>query len=242
MKILVINPNMSAEMTEGIYQSAIFAKQPAAEITAVNPDYGPECIEGASDETTAAYQLLEIVRTAEHEEDYDAYVVACFGDPGVEALRELTEKPVIGVAEAAIHMSAFVGAKFAIVSILPRCRAHLEELVHRCGGENRLACIKTPDIGVLEFHTNPEGARDKLITAAKEAVEEDLAEVIILGCAGMSGLADFVSKRIGVPVLDSVTTAVKLAESLVDMEVGTSKQNTYAAPTKKEYKRREEHV
>lgn len=236
MNILVINPNTSAEMTKGIYESAVAAKSAGTEITAVNPQHGPECVEGTSDELTAAYQLLDIVRTAEREGRYDAYVVACFGDPGVDALRELTEKPVIGVAEAAIHLSAFISGKFSIVSILPRCLVHLEELVRRCGAGHRLASIKTPNIGVLDFHKSPEQAEKKLLAAAKEAVSADLAEVVILGCAGMSGFAGLVSREIGVPVLDSVMAGVKVAEALVDMGLKTSKRNTYAPPTEKTYK------
>lgn len=236
MKLLVINPNTSNEMTDGIYQSAIAAKQLSTQITAVNPTHGPECVEGTADELAAAYQLMDIVREAEEKHDYDAYIVACFGDPGVDALRELTDKPVVGVAEAAIQLSSFISGKFSIVSILPRCLIHLEELVRRYGGERRLASIKTPNIGVLDFHKDPEVAQQKLLTAAREAVCEDFAEAVILGCAGMSGFADMVAREIGVPVLDTVTAAVKVAEALVDMKLKTSKRNTYALPTQKRYK------
>ena len=236
MKILVINPNTSTEMTEDIRRSAMAAKQPSTEIVAVNPQHGPECVEGTADELMAAYQLLAIVEQAEKEENYDAYIVACFGDPGVDALRELTDKPVIGVAGAAIQLASFIGAKFSIVSILPRCLMHLEELAARYSGEKQLASIKTPNIGVLDFHTDPESAQRKLIAAAREAVEEDLAETVILGCAGMSGFAGLVSRNIGVPVIDSVTAAVKTAEALVDMGLKTSKRNTYASPTQKNYR------
>ena len=236
MKILVINPNTSEEMTEGIYRSAIAAKQESTEITAVNPPHGPECVEGTSDELAAAYHVMEVVKKAEKEADYDAYVVACFGDPGVDAIRELTDKPVVGVAESAILMSEFISGKFAIISILPRCLAHLEEMVHKYGAEHRVACIRTPNIGVLDFHKEPKTAEAKLMNASKAAVEEDYAEAIILGCAGMSGMAEYVSERVGVPVLDSVTCAVKMAESLVDIGLKTSKRNTYATPTEKIYK------
>lgn len=236
MRILVINPNTSADMTEDIYQSAVAAKQSATKVKVTNPLHGPECVEGMADELMAAYHLLDIIREAESTDHFDAYIVACFGDPGVDALRELTDKPVVGVAEAAIRLSSFISGKFSIVSILPRCLIHLEDLVRRYGGEKRLASIKTPNIGVLDFHKDAESAKQKLLSAADEAVREDFAEAVILGCAGMSGFADLVAGEIGVPVIDSVTAAVKVAESLVDMRLKTSKRNTYAPPTGKKYK------
>lgn len=236
MKILIINPNTSEEMTQAIYQSAVAVKQESTEITAVNPPHGPECVEGSIDELTAAYHLIDIIKTAEATGDYDAYIVACFGDPAVEALRELTDKPVVGVAEAAMRLAPFISGKFAIVSILPRCLVHLEELAHRYGVSHKLTSIKTPNIGVLEFHTDQAAAEEKLVSAAREAVEREYAEAIILGCAGMSGFSDFLSQKIGVPVLDSVSCAVKIAEGLVDLSLTTSKRNTYAVPTEKLYK------
>lgn len=236
MKIKIINPNTSNELTAGIYESACAVKRSDSEIICTNPPHGPICIESTTDEAIATYYLIEELKKSEAEGCYDAYIIACFGDPGVDALRELTDKPVIGIAEAAIHMCAFISAKFSIVSILPRVRKHLEELVHRAGAENRLASIKTPNLGVMAFHENEAKAKKTLIDASRDAVNDDLAECIILGCAGMTGFSDIVSKEIGVPVLDSVCIAVKTAEALVDLGVKTSKSNTYALPTYKEYK------
>lgn len=236
MKIKVINPNTSEEMTKDIYHSACAAKKADTVIVCTNPEHGPGCVEGASDAVVSTYYLLEEIKKSEKEGGYDAYIIACFGDPGVDAIREITDKPVIGIAEAAFHMSAFLGAKFSVVSTLPRMRMDMEERIRRHGAEVRLASIRTPNLPVLAFHEDLAGAKKTLINAAKEAVENDLAEVIILGCAGMSGFADEVSQAVGVPVIDTVTTAVKVAESLVDMKLKTSKSNTYQKPTPKIFK------
>lgn len=236
MKIKVINPNTSEEMTKDIYASACAAKKADTVIVCTNPPHGPTCVEGASDAVISTYYLLQEVKKSEEEGGYDAYVIACFGDPGVDAIREITDKPVVGVAEAAFHMSAFLGAKFSVVSTLPRMRKDMEDRIRRHGGESRLASIRTPNLPVLAFHDDYEGAKKTLINAAREAVQDDLAEVIILGCAGMSGFADEVSREVGVPVIDTVMAAVKIAENLVDLKLKTSKSNTYQEPTLKEYK------
>ena len=235
MKILVINPNTTDDMTRDIGASARASARPDTEIVFTNPLHGPACAEGALDEVMVSYNLVEVVRQAEAEGGYDAYVVACFGDPAVDALREITDKPVVGVAEAAFHLATFLCGKFAIVSTLPRVRKNMEDRLRHHGVIDRVATIRTPDLPVLAFHDDLENARRTLIEAAREAVEQDLAELIILGCAGMSGFADIVSKEIGVPVLDTVMCAVKVAESLVDLGLKTSKSNTYQTPTEKVY-------
>lgn len=236
MKIKVINPNTSSQMTEEIGVSAAAAAREDTEIVCVSPPHGPECVEGGSDAVASSFHLLNEVRRSEEEEDFDAYVVACFGDPAVDAIREITEKPVVGIAEAAFYLSAFVGAKFSIVSTLPRMRKETEDRLAKAGATNRLASLCTPNIPVLAFHEDLECSKRTMIEAARKCVEEDYAEVIILGCAGMTGFADIVSKEVGVPVLDTVMCGVKIAEILVDLGLKTSKANTFQTPTPKIHK------
>jgi allantoin racemase len=180
--------------------------------------------------------LIEELLKTEKEAKVDAYVVACFGDPGLYALRELTEKPVVGIAESAMMLATFVAGKFSIVTIMPRIRMMLEELIQRVGVKHRLASIRTPNLTVLDFMRDFEGCKKILIQEAKDTIEKDYAEAIILGCAGMAGFAAEVQKEIHVPVFDAVASAVKIAEALVDMGVKTSKALSFKFPEKKEIK------
>lgn len=236
MKVKVINPNTTAEMTEDICKSAHYFSRPDTEIVCVNPERGPVTIEGFYDEYMALPGLFEGLLKSEKEDKVDAYVVACFGDPGLYALRELTEKPVVGIAESAMMLASFVAAKFSVVTIMPRIRMMLEELVKRVGLEHRLASIRTPNLTVLDFMKDFEGCKKILIEEARDTIEKDYAEAIILGCAGMAGFAEEVEGAVKVPVFDAVASAIKVAEALVDMGMKTSKVLSYQRPEKKEFK------
>ncbi len=236
MRILIINPNTTADMTDDILRSANYFSRPETELVARNPEKGPESIEGWYDEHIAVRELIEEVLRAEQDGGFDAYVVACFGDPGLYALREITEKPVVGIAESALVLASFVAARFSIVTIMPRIRLMLEELVRRVGVEHKIASIRTPNLCVLDFHRDFEGCKEVLIREAKDTIENDYAEAIILGCAGMAGFAEEVEQAVGVPVFDAVASAVKVAETLIDMGLRTSKVWTYQSPEHKEFK------
>ena len=236
MRIKIINPNTTEDLTKGISISAHYFSRPDTEIICVNPEKGPVSLEGYYDERIAELQIIEEVLKSEQEGQTDAYVIACFGDPALYALREITDKPVVGIAESAIALAGFICAKFSIVAIMPRMRMKLQELIHRCGAERRVASVRTPNLTVLDFHHDFEGCKRILINEAKEAIEKDYAEAIILGCAGMAGFAEEVQKEVKVPVFDAVASAVKVAEALVDMKLRTSKILTFKYPESKEIK------
>jgi allantoin racemase len=236
MKIKVINPNTTIEMTKDICTSAHYFSRPDTEIVCVNPEKGPVSIEGFYDESIGILGLIEELLKSERTDKTDAYVVACFGDPGLYALRELTEKPVVGIAESAMMLATIVAGKFSIVTIMPRIRMLLEELVQHIGVKHRLASIRTPNLTVLDFIKDFERCKNILIEESRYAIEKDYAEAIILGCAGMAGFAAEVQKEVKVPVFDAVASAIKIAEALVDMGVKTSKALSYRRPEKKEFK------
>jgi len=173
---------------------------------------------------------------SEKDDPPDAYVVACFGDPGLNALRELTDKPVVGIAEAAIAFSSFLAVRFSIISVIPRIRLMLEEVVRRCGAEHRCTSIRTPNLTVMDYVTDPDRCQRILVEEAKDAVAKDYAEALLLGCAGMGSFVEAVRRAVPVPVLDAVASGVKVAESLVDLGLKTSKVLTYMPPEKKEFK------
>ncbi|MGE0372755.1 MAG: aspartate/glutamate racemase family protein [Gammaproteobacteria bacterium] len=232
MKILIINPNTTESMTESDAEVGARHARRDTVVHAVNPPFGPRSIENSMEECIAAYATLETV--AKYRDDYDAFVIACSSDPGLSACREITDKPVIGVGEAALHLAALVAWKFSIVTVIPRVIPMLQEMVHRSGLKDRCASIRSTSLSVLEIEEQPERALRELIAESLRAIEEDGAEAICLGCAGMGPLDEAIRKAVPVPVIDGVTAAVKLAESLHDYGLRTSKVGAYAWPEQKE--------
>ena len=234
MKIKVINPNTTMAMTEGIGEAAREAARAGTEIVAVSPDFGPESIESYHDECVAACGVLDEVRKG-GAEGVDAYVVACYGDPGLQAARELTERPVIGIAEASFYTASMLAARFSVVSVIPRVRTMLEEMVRGYGMAERIIAIRTTPLHVLDIERDPAGSMEKLRDEVRRSVREDDAEAVCLGCAGFARFAAELEAELGVPVLDGVVCATKQAELLVELGKTTSKRKTYRPPEQKRF-------
>ena len=227
MRILVINPNTTASMTEKIGQAARRIASQGTEIVATNPALGPASIEGFYDEAMSLAGLLALIRGAR---DYDAVVIACFDDTGLDAARCLTDKPVIGIGEAAYHMASMISNKFSVVTTLARSVPALEHNLHRYGLIARCARVRSSEVAVLELEHPGSDARTRISAEIGRAIAEDRAEAIVLGCAGMTDLAEALAREHGVPVLDGVTCAVGLAESMVRLRLLTSRIGGYSPP------------
>ena len=234
MKIRVINPNTSASMTAKIGAAAAAVAAPGTTIEAVQPSFGAPSIEGHYDDAWGAAGVTEQVRAGEAA-GADAYVIACFGDPGLHAARELASGPVIGIAEAAFHAATLVATGFSVVTTLTRTCVIAEHLVLQYGFERRCKGIHGTDIAVLDLDDPKTGAFDRILEASRSALERDRSGAIVLGCAGMADLCEALQQRLGVPVIDGVAAGVKLAEALVGMKLKTSKHGDYAAPLPKVY-------
>jgi len=232
MQILVINPNTSEEMTQDIDREAREYARPGTEIETVCPRWGPRSIEGHYEEELAAAAMLEVVR--ERAADFDGVVIACYGDPGLYAAREVSPVPVVGIAEASMLVACTVAHSFSIVTVLPRVKPLLEDTVRLHGLESRCASIRTTPISVLDCERDPDAARREIVKAARSAIEQDGAEAICLGCAGMGPLDKKVEAEIDVPVLDGVACAVKLVEGLVEYGLSTSRVAAFKEPEPKE--------
>ncbi len=234
MKIKVINPNTTWSMTDKIGEAARAVAAPGTEIVAVSPSMGPVSIEGFYDEAFAAVGVLDEVRKGEAE-GFDGYVIACFGDPGLNAAREIARGPVIGIAEAAMHAASMTGTGFSIVSTLERSRPMMEHLVHAYGMHHRCRSIRMAEIAVLALEEEGSNAQARVIEECRKAIEEDHADSVLLGCGGMSDLMAKVTREIGAPAIDGVSAGVKMVEALVGLGLGTSKRQGYARPLAKEY-------
>lgn len=234
MKILVVNPNATASITEKIRTSATAVAAPGTEIIAVNPSKGPVSIEGYYDEAFSVPGLLEEVVRGEAA-GCQGHVIACFDDSGLDAARAIAAAPVIGICEAAMHTASMIATSFAVVTTLPRSVRIIEDLAIRYGMERRCRRVRAADISVLELETNGAEAYDRLRRQVRRVVDEDGVEAVVLGCAGMAGLAEWLATEIGVPVIDGVAAAIKLIEALVGLGVRTSKIGAYATPLPKPY-------
>jgi allantoin racemase len=233
VRILVVNPNTSEEMTRDIGEAARRYAQAGTDIDVTSPAFGPRSIEGHYEEEVAAVAMLETIR--ERAADYDGVVIACYGDPGLYAARELSPVPVVGIAEASMLMACNVAHSFSIVTVLPRVKPLLHDVVRRVGLESRCASIRTTPLSVLDCERDPTAAQREIVLAARAAVAEDGAEAICLGCAGMGPLDKAVQAEVGVPVLDGVACGVKMLEGLLDYGLTTSRVAAFRAPEPKEF-------
>lgn len=234
MNILLINPNTSTGMTEAIAQAARAVASPGTRIQATQPSFGPVSIESHFDEAIAAAGVAEQVRQAPGGRP-DAVVVACFGDPGLDAARELTDAPVLGIAEAAFHAATLLATGFSVVTTMTRTCIMAERLVQRYGMSHQCRGIHGTDIPVLNLEDGGDAMVQQIEDAARSALARDRSGAIVLGCAGMAPLCATLSERLGVPVIDGVAVAVKFAESLVALGLRTSKLGDYAPPLPKRF-------
>jgi allantoin racemase len=232
MKLHIVNPNTTASMTRKIGEAARLVARPSTEIVAVNPEFGPASIEGYFDEAFSIPGLLDEIAKAP---DADAFVIACFDDTGLEAARCATTAPVIGIGEAAFHMASLICEKFSVVTTLSRSIVPIERNLAKYGLIARCARVRASDVPVLSLEEEGSPARGLIEAEIARALEEDGAEAIVLGCAGMADLAAALAAKFGVPVLDGVACAVALAEAAASLGLRTSKRNTYAPPRAKTY-------
>ncbi len=178
--------------------------------------------------------LLAEIRNGENA-GVDGHIIACFDDSGLEAARSLARAPVVGIGEAAFHMASLVAGRFSVVTTLTRSIPSLQYNLLKYGLAPRCASVRASGIGVLELESDPRTAEDRISVEIEEAIRLDGAEAIVLGCAGMAGLASKLSQKHNLPVLEGVACAVKLVESLVKMGLTTSKLGGYAQPIPKQY-------
>jgi allantoin racemase len=235
MKIFVINPNTSQTMTDHIRVALEAVKRSDTELTVTCPDRGPETIESAYDEAFAIPPTLGLVKKA-NDEGYDAVILACFSDPGLEAAREVSVIPVIGIEESTLHMAAMLGAKFSIMTPRKQRIPSKCEHVHIRGLSHFLASVRSLDLTVAETDSDPAKTKQRLMDVAKVAVEEDGAEVIVMGCAGMAGYAREIEETLSVKVLDPAAVALKTAEAMADLGLTHSKAGLFATPPEKVFK------
>ncbi|MET4062098.1 allantoin racemase [Arthrobacter sp. UYP6] len=231
MRILIVNVNTTTSMTDTIAAQAAAAASAGTEIVALTPRFGAESVEGNFESYLAAVAVMD--RVLSYTEPFDAVIQAGYGEHGREGLQELLDVPVVDITEAAASTAMFLGHKYSVVTTLDRAVPLIGDRLKLAGLDARCASVRASGMAVLELEEEPARAVASIVAQAERAVAEDHAEVIVLGCGGMSGLDDKIRLATGVPVVDGVAAAVVIAEGLVRLGLSTSKIRTYAPPRPK---------
>lgn len=231
MRILVVNVNTTDSITQAIARQAQAAAAPGTEIIGLTPDFGADSVEGNFESYLAAIAVMDKVMS--YDQPFDAVIQAGYGEHGREGLQELLNVPVVDITDAAASTAMYVGRAYSVVTTLDRTVPLIEDRLRLSGLWDRCASVRASGLAVLELEESPERALEAIVRQAELAVSEDRAEVICLGCGGMAGLDEQIRQRTGVPVIDGVSAAVTVAESLVRLGLSTSKVRTYAQPRPK---------
>ena len=231
MKLLVINPNISESVSQLIEGEARRAASPGTGITMLTAPFGVAYIETRFEALIGAYAVATLA--AEHWQGHDAVIVAAFGDPGAAGLREALDVPVVGLTEAALATACLLGNRFSIVGISRRIAAWYRESVERNGLIGRLASVRSLDQPLRDIGRVQDDHAARLKALCNAVVDEDGADVVILGGAPLAGLARSIGGEIPVPVVDGVSSAVRHAETLVHLNPGAARAGSFAPPPAK---------
>jgi Asp/Glu/hydantoin racemase len=210
--LLLINPNTTASITELVLKNARRFAAKGTTLRAVTGAFGPRYIASRIGYAIASHAAVDAL--ANDRGAKDAVVLACFGDPGLAALKEMSKAPVVGMAEAAILQASAVGKRFSIVTGGERWKPMLEEFVAAQGMSSRLASVRTVAPTGADIARNPKAALALLAKGCTACVREDGADVVILGGAGLAGLATRLKSSVDAPLLDGLACAISMAEGL----------------------------
>ncbi|MCZ8378941.1 aspartate/glutamate racemase family protein [Mycobacterium sp. CPCC 205372] len=218
MRLLLANPNTTASMTRAIAAGAAAVARADTVVEAVNPQAGPASIENDDDERRCVPGLLELLaEAARRPAEYrpDAYVVACFGDPGLDEARRTLDVPVLGIAQAAMHAAALAAGSFSVVTSMSATVPRAWQLAK---SYTPSACVGVHacDIPVLRIDSDP-STIEPIGDLCAAALTGDGSRSIVLGCAAMARFAEPLRRRLGVPVVDGVAAATLLAEAIVPL-------------------------
>ncbi|MET3141485.1 UNVERIFIED_ORG: Asp/Glu/hydantoin racemase [Arthrobacter sp. UYEF2] len=243
MKLLIINPNISHDVTALIESEALRSAAPDTELVVRTAGHGVEYIETRFESLIAAGAVAEVI--AEYTADaasstisdgasrgdrIDGVVVAAFGDPGMPALKELTDVPVIGITEAALCAAALQGHRFSIIAISDRIKPWYLDCVERFGLGGRLASIRSINESLNGIGSVQHDFKETLLALSRQAVTEDGADVVILAGAPLAGLARELRGQIPVPVVDGISAGIRMAEAVVGLQSGPHRAGAFAPP------------
>jgi allantoin racemase len=225
-KALVINPNTSQAMTNEIAVTAQEVFQPPWSCRVVHAPAGPESLESWTDYHIASVAIMPLI---EESADVDGIVLACFGDPGLYLLKEISDVPVVGIAEASMSLALLLGARFGILAGMRRAVELMDSMVRTYGLEDRYAGTQSLDIRVLDFEQNRERTL-QVLEQASNKLRAKGAEVLLLGCAGLTAFVDDLQTRVSMPVIDPVEAGCRLLKTIHESKLNTSHIGLYSKP------------
>ena len=233
MQIRVINPVITKSWEEETLATYRAAASAATDVSVVTLAWGTPSVEGHVAETLVAPDIIAKAIEAERA-GIDAVVVDCMGDPGVQACREAVDIPVVGPAEASMHLAAMLGHRFSVLTVVDSLIPVVENQALRYGVAGKLASVRAFNVPVLDLAGDWDATFEAVIAVAEAAVREDGAHVLIPGCTGLAGFAPRIQAELArrsceVPVLDPPPVALKLAESIVSLGLRHSRR-TYGRP------------
>jgi allantoin racemase len=225
--LALINPNTDSGDTSSMAGVVRGVLPVGADVAALTPSRGPRSIESAADETFAA---AEVLRTVQEHPDHDAYLIACFSDPGLQGARELTGAPVVGIGEAAYRAASLVAKRFAVITTLRRGVADLIDGVEAAGLSRQCVGVLALEIPVAQQGAEFPATTAAIVELGKRAEAELGADALVLACGGMSGITVEVADAIGMPVTNGVAFGALTAHALWRAGLRTSKRGSYAPP------------
>jgi allantoin racemase len=208
-RILVINPNSTQAVTDGIASALDPLRMAGApELECITLREGPPGIQSQADVESVVQPLARTV--AARDNDCSAFVVACFSDPGLYAAREATRKPVLGIAECGVLTAMTMGQRFGVIAILDRSIPRHLRYIRQMGVQDRFAGDRAIGLGVVEL-ADEQRTFDRMVEAGKALRDRDGADVLVMGCAGMARYRDRLQTEVGVPVVEPTQAAVAMA-------------------------------
>ena len=235
MKLLLLNANTTAAMTDRMVSAATRLTGGDAAVTGATGRFGAAYISTRAASAVAGHAALDLL--AEHvgrdnPRGYDAVLLACFGDPGLFALKELSPIPVVGMAEASLVAASQLGTRIGLITGGTRWIAMLREFALLTGHAERVVAIRATPLTGAEIAADPAGAADQLAALAQACVDEDGADVIVLGGAGLVGLAAQLQPRVSVPLLDSLACLVGAGIGAARLGAAKPKLGSFAMPVR----------
>jgi allantoin racemase len=214
MRLLLINGNTTAAITERCAAAARAAARPGTEIAAVGARSGPRVIATRAENALATAVVVELF--AEHGRDCDAILIAVSFDTALDAVREAASVPVVGMTEAALHAAALLGGRIGFVGPGERVLAIYRETVARTGLAGRIAGYRAIAMRPQDY-LEPQAIVDQAVAHACDLVGHEGAETVVVAGAALAGMIDEIQARVPVPVVDGIGAGVALAEALVSL-------------------------
>lgn len=205
--LIIINPNSSQVVTDGIDAAVDPLRRFGTPITCLTLEHGPPGIEN---QRQADLTIALTLRLAAQQKHAAGYVIACFGDPGLHALRDQTALPVVGIQEAAVMTALTLGQRFGVIAILPASIPRHLRAFGAMGVLDRLAGDRALGLGVADL-ADEEKSLPAMVTTGKRLRDDDGANVLIMGCAGMAQYRDILEAETGLPVVEPTQAAAAMA-------------------------------